>query len=113
MPRFSTVHWALCVPAGCTAADVQQSLGAFLHHYIADTGLQTEVKVHPALCQTKHYIWHEYFTDRTLLVWCAFALYALLVLSSTLYDLKFQTKGIKRERDAAAVDCGGGGFFSS
>nr|XP_049463329.1 nose resistant to fluoxetine protein 6 isoform X3 [Anopheles coluzzii]XP_049463331.1 nose resistant to fluoxetine protein 6 isoform X4 [Anopheles coluzzii]XP_049463336.1 nose resistant to fluoxetine protein 6 isoform X6 [Anopheles coluzzii]XP_049463339.1 nose resistant to fluoxetine protein 6 isoform X7 [Anopheles coluzzii] len=92
VPRFSTVHWALCVPAGCTAADVQQSLGAFLHHYIADTGLQTEVKVHPALCQTKHYIWHEYFTDRTLLVWCAFALYALLVLSSTLYDLKFQTK---------------------
>ncbi|XP_053678565.1 nose resistant to fluoxetine protein 6-like [Anopheles nili] len=92
VPRFSTVHWALCVPAGCTAADVQLSLGEFLQHYIADTGLHTEVKVHPALCQTKHHIWQEYFTDRTLLVWCGFVLYGLIVLLSTLYDLKAQDK---------------------
>ncbi|KFB40132.1 AGAP000629-PA-like protein [Anopheles sinensis] len=93
VPRFSTVHWALCVPAGCTAEDVQQSLSEFLQHYITDTGIQTEVKVHPALCQTKHAIWREYFTDRTWLVWYGFALYAALVLASTLYDLKSHDKG--------------------
>uniref|UniRef100_A0A240PJW8 Nose resistant-to-fluoxetine protein N-terminal domain-containing protein n=1 Tax=Anopheles atroparvus TaxID=41427 RepID=A0A240PJW8_ANOAO len=92
VPRFSTVHWALCVPAGCTAEDVQQSLSEFLQHYIADTGVQTEVKVHPALCQMKHYIWSEYFTDRTRLVWYGFLLYALLVFASTLYDLKTHDK---------------------
>ncbi|XP_050075613.1 nose resistant to fluoxetine protein 6 [Anopheles maculipalpis] len=92
VPRFSTVHWALCVPAGCTANDIQQSLGEFLRAYVTDTGLQTEVKVHPALCQTKHYIWHEYFTDRTVLVWYGFLAYGLLVLASTLYDLKVQKK---------------------
>ncbi|XP_052900787.1 nose resistant to fluoxetine protein 6-like [Anopheles moucheti] len=92
VPRFSTVHWALCVPAGCTAQDIQLSLGEFLRQYVIDTGLETEVKVHPALCQTKHYIWREYFTDRTMLVWYGFLLYGLLVLASTLYDLKFQNK---------------------
>ncbi|XP_058064194.1 nose resistant to fluoxetine protein 6 isoform X2 [Anopheles bellator] len=95
VPRFSTVHWALCVPAGCTAADVQLSLGEFLQAYINDTGIGTEVKVSPALCQTKHHIWREYFTDRTLLVWGGLALYGLLVLVATVYDYK-QADGAER-----------------
>ncbi|XP_052873828.1 nose resistant to fluoxetine protein 6 [Anopheles cruzii] len=92
VPRFSTVHWALCVPAGCTAADVQLSLGEFLQAYINDTGIGTEVKVSPDLCQTKHHIWLEYFTDRTLLVWCGLALYLALILVATVYDWKRHTK---------------------
>ncbi|XP_049535745.1 nose resistant to fluoxetine protein 6-like [Anopheles darlingi] len=91
VPRFSTVHWALCVPAGCTAADVQASLADFLAEYIAGTGIETEVKVNPALCQTRHQLWQDYFTDRTLLVWAGFALYGLLVLGATVYDYRMAT----------------------
>lgn len=93
VPRFSTVHWALCVPAGCTAADVQASLADFLTEYIAGTGIETEVKVNPALCQTRHQLWHDYFTDRTVLVWVGFALYGLLVVAATIYDYRVPPTG--------------------
>ncbi|XP_050088709.1 nose resistant to fluoxetine protein 6-like [Anopheles aquasalis] len=92
VPRFSTVHWALCVPAGCTAADVQASLADFLTEYIAGTGIETEVKVNPALCQTRHQLWHDYFTDRTVLVWAGFTLYGVLVVAATLYDYRVPGK---------------------
>ncbi|KAJ9599467.1 hypothetical protein L9F63_010054, partial [Diploptera punctata] len=53
VPRFSSLHWALCVPASCEANDVQLALSELLHKHTEGTGLVFQVHVTPEMCQVK------------------------------------------------------------
>ncbi|XP_055600965.1 nose resistant to fluoxetine protein 6 [Uranotaenia lowii] len=92
VPRFSTINWALCVPAGCSAQDIQLSLREFLQDLGEGTGVQLDVAVEPELCEVKNSIWTRYFTDNTLKVWSGFVVYLIVVLLSTAYEYKSTRK---------------------
>lgn len=92
VPRFSTINWALCVPAACSFQDVQLSLAELLHDQTQGTGVRLEVNVEPESCQVKNDVWVRYYTDTTRRVWIGFLVYFVLVLLSTLYEFKSKSK---------------------
>ncbi|KAK9503636.1 hypothetical protein O3M35_010156 [Rhynocoris fuscipes] len=51
VPRFSSLHWAVCVPKSCTPKDVEQSLANKANSLSSGTGLKPTVKVAPEMCQ--------------------------------------------------------------
>ncbi|XP_068083703.1 nose resistant to fluoxetine protein 6 [Anabrus simplex] len=53
VPHFSSMNWALCVPASCTAEDVQAALEDTLQPYTEGTGISFQIKVRPSMCQVK------------------------------------------------------------
>ncbi|GFG33259.1 hypothetical protein Cfor_03997 [Coptotermes formosanus] len=53
IPQFTTIKWALCVPASCSYADVQKTLVNALHDYNETTGLSFDVHVDPEMCYVK------------------------------------------------------------
>ncbi|XP_021920277.1 O-acyltransferase like protein-like isoform X2 [Zootermopsis nevadensis] len=53
VPRFSAVHWALCVPASCNSSDVQLALADTLQKHAEGTGITFKVRVAAGMCQTK------------------------------------------------------------
>ncbi|XP_058443935.1 O-acyltransferase like protein [Malaya genurostris] len=92
VPRFSTINWALCVPANCTPQDVQLSLTEMLKDTVEGSGLQLKVSVEPELCVVENSIWDNYFTPATVKVWICFLVYLLVVVLSTLYEYKSENK---------------------
>lgn len=54
IPRFTTITWAVCVPASCSPTDVHQALQEALHNYNGTTGLIFDVHVDPEMCYVKH-----------------------------------------------------------
>ncbi|PNF21731.1 hypothetical protein B7P43_G10364 [Cryptotermes secundus] len=54
IPRFTTITWAVCVPASCSPSDVHQALEEALHGYNETTGLIFDVHVDPDMCYVKH-----------------------------------------------------------
>ena len=53
VPRYSAIHWALCVPASCNASDVQVALSETLQRHAKGTGFSFEVRVTDDMCQTE------------------------------------------------------------
>lgn len=53
VPRFSTVNWAVCTPASCTADDVAASLQHAIVKHTAETGLKITLQVDKSMCQVK------------------------------------------------------------
>ncbi|TGZ56969.1 nose resistant to fluoxetine protein 6 [Temnothorax longispinosus] len=53
VPRFSSVNWAICTPASCTAQDVKASLQHAISKYTAQTGLKISLQVDQNMCQVK------------------------------------------------------------
>ena len=53
VPRYSAIHWALCVPASCNASDVQVALSDTLHRHTEGTGIGFKVRVADDMCQTE------------------------------------------------------------
>lgn len=53
IPRFTTIKWALCVPASCSSADVHQTLMEALRNYNETIGLIFDVHVDPEMCYVK------------------------------------------------------------
>nr|XP_014275443.2 nose resistant to fluoxetine protein 6 [Halyomorpha halys] len=51
VPRFSHLHWAVCVPRSCSPKDVESSLESVADDLSAGTGLKTSVMVVPEMCQ--------------------------------------------------------------
>ncbi|XP_058815479.1 O-acyltransferase like protein isoform X2 [Topomyia yanbarensis] len=92
VPRFSTINWALCVPASCTPRDVQLSLAEFLKNTVDGTGLQLNVNIEPELCEIKNSIWDKYYTPATAKVWIGFMIYLMIVILSTAYEHKSERK---------------------
>lgn len=53
VPCFSTVLWAVCIPASCTAQDVENSLQYTISKYTNQTGLKITLQVDQDMCQVK------------------------------------------------------------
>jgi len=53
VPRYSAIHWALCVPASCNASDVQVALSDTLQRHAEGTGFGFKVRVADDMCQTE------------------------------------------------------------
>lgn len=53
VPRFSTVHWAVCTPAACSPNDVESSLKETIAKHTARTGLKITVQVDKEMCQVQ------------------------------------------------------------
>uniref|UniRef100_A0A1Q3FR05 Nose resistant-to-fluoxetine protein N-terminal domain-containing protein n=2 Tax=Culex tarsalis TaxID=7177 RepID=A0A1Q3FR05_CULTA len=92
VPRFSTINWALCVPAACTPQDVQHSLAEFLRDSTEGTGLRLDVLIEPELCEVRDAVWKRYYTPNTGRVWAGFVAYLAVVLLSTVYELRSDSK---------------------
>ncbi|KAG8282146.1 hypothetical protein J6590_043690 [Homalodisca vitripennis] len=54
VPRFSTVNWALCVPASCPAQDIELALASSVDRYLSSSSLEIRVHVDPDMCQVRH-----------------------------------------------------------
>ncbi|XP_020278398.1 nose resistant to fluoxetine protein 6-like [Pseudomyrmex gracilis] len=54
VPRFTSVHWAVCAPASCTAQDVTASFQHAISTYTAQTGLKIKLNVNADMCQVKN-----------------------------------------------------------
>jgi hypothetical protein len=54
IPQFTTIKWAMCVPAVCSSAEVEQTLVEALQEYNETTGLTFYVHVDPEMCYAKH-----------------------------------------------------------
>jgi len=53
LPRYSAIHWPLCVPASCNASDVQVALSDILQRHTEGTGFGFQVRVTDDMCQTE------------------------------------------------------------
>ncbi|XP_014245510.1 O-acyltransferase like protein [Cimex lectularius] len=51
VPRFSSIHWAVCVPKSCSTTDVEDSMSKVADDLSSGTGLKASVKVFPEMCQ--------------------------------------------------------------
>ena len=52
VPRFSSINWALCVPASCQPKDVEDALYSTLQR-VTTTGLKLRIRVEPEMCQVR------------------------------------------------------------
>lgn len=84
IPRFSAIHWALCVPASCNASDVQIALTDTLQRHVEGTGITFRVRVTPDMCQTKDDRLH--LPTSTLVVGAMFFMIAALAIVATACD---------------------------
>ncbi|KOC71250.1 Nose resistant to fluoxetine protein 6 [Habropoda laboriosa] len=53
VPRFTTVNWALCLPAACSAEDAQNVVEQALSEYNSTAGIKFTVDVDPNMCYVK------------------------------------------------------------
>ncbi|CAL1674854.1 unnamed protein product [Lasius platythorax] len=83
VPRFSTVNWAVCTPASCTAQDVKVSLQHAISKYTTQTGLKITLHVDEEMCQVKKELVLSKATIATSLL---FATVFILTLVAAYYD---------------------------
>ncbi|XP_054280087.1 nose resistant to fluoxetine protein 6-like [Macrosteles quadrilineatus] len=53
VPRFSSVNWAVCVPASCPPEEVEQALASTVDHFLSSPELIIRVRVDPSMCQVQ------------------------------------------------------------
>lgn len=53
IPKFTTVNWALCLPAACSAKDAERALESALEDYNGTVGIKFTVDVDPNMCYVK------------------------------------------------------------
>lgn len=51
------INWALCVPDGCSAVDVESALNEVVATFVADTGIEMNVRVEQDMCQVLQVDW--------------------------------------------------------
>ena len=73
IPQFTTIKWALCVPASCSYADVQQTLVEALHNYNQTIGLSFDVHVDPEMCYVKHATGNPLSSGTIITLWVPMA----------------------------------------
>jgi hypothetical protein len=67
VPRFSTIHWALCVPSTCTNKDVEASLREFMANSTMGMGVDFRIQVDKEMCQVKNVNWVSEIDRGTLI----------------------------------------------
>lgn len=53
IPKFTTINWALCLPASCSAEDAARTLESVLKVYNGTVGVKFTVNVDPNMCYVK------------------------------------------------------------
>jgi len=53
IPKFTTINWALCLPAACSAKDAEHALENALKDYNETVGIKFAVNVDPNMCYVK------------------------------------------------------------
>ncbi|PSN54851.1 hypothetical protein C0J52_12407 [Blattella germanica] len=84
-PRFTTINWAVCVPASCSPEDVQQSLVDALQDYNETIGVSFDVHVDPEMCYTKSDA-EKSFSIPTLCTLIFFAVVICIAVAATFID---------------------------
>lgn len=51
------IHWALCVPDACSAAEVESALRDVVTTFVADSGIELQVRVDQGMCQVQQLDW--------------------------------------------------------
>lgn len=54
IPKFTTVNWALCLPAACSAKDAVRTLENALEEYNTTIGIKFTVDINSNMCYIKH-----------------------------------------------------------
>lgn len=53
IPKFTTINWALCLPAACSANDAERALESALEEYNGTIGIKFTVNVDSNMCYVK------------------------------------------------------------
>ncbi|BES97491.1 NRF [Nesidiocoris tenuis] len=83
VPRFSSMHWAVCVPPSCTAEDVEEAMSAVADRLSDRTGLKPTVQVDSEMCQV---IDDKPLPRSTVFVGSLFLGLLTIIAISTAYD---------------------------
>ncbi|KAL1132309.1 hypothetical protein AAG570_010265 [Ranatra chinensis] len=97
VPRYSSMHWGVCVPKSCAPEDVENSLKKFADSVTQGTGLKATVQVNPEMCQVQT---NEGLPYSTKFVGCLFLGLICLAAMATVYDFmdnKKDQKGLGNE----------------
>ncbi|XP_058803532.1 uncharacterized protein LOC131671260 isoform X2 [Phymastichus coffea] len=98
VPKFTTINWALCLPAVCTAQDARKSIENALGSYNMTIGMKFMVDVDPDMCYVKPKV--QSYTKETIGVLYFFVFFICLAIAATFRDyfITLQDKGSYSER---------------
>ncbi|KAF6203729.1 hypothetical protein GE061_002063 [Apolygus lucorum] len=83
VPRFSSMHWAVCVPKSCTPEDVEEAMTAAADRLSDGTGLKPTVRVNSEMCQVPN---ESGLPATTLFVGALFLVLSGIIVLSSVYD---------------------------
>ncbi|XP_032678634.1 uncharacterized protein LOC116847600 [Odontomachus brunneus] len=98
IPKFTTMNWALCLPAACSAKDAERALESTLSDYNTTVGIKFTVDVDPNMCYVKQK--SQSYSKETIGVLYFYAMIICLVIIATVRDylVETQEKGNYSER---------------
>ncbi|XP_029161386.1 LOW QUALITY PROTEIN: uncharacterized protein LOC114933095 [Nylanderia fulva] len=91
IPKFTTVNWALCLPAACSAKDAERALESALEDYNETVGIRFTVDVDPNMCYVKQK--SQTYSKETIGVLYFYAMIVCLVIVATVRDYFVETQG--------------------
>ncbi|XP_012259544.2 uncharacterized protein LOC105688083 [Athalia rosae] len=91
IPRFTTVNWALCVPAACSAEDVRSVMESALSSYNVSLGLKFNVGLDSESCYVKEK--PQPYSKETVAVLYFYAMTVCLVFVATVRDFIVTSDG--------------------
>ncbi|XP_066592005.1 uncharacterized protein [Prorops nasuta] len=91
IPRFTTVNWALCLPAACSADDAKHLLEITLEQYNISTGIRFTVDVNPQMCYVRQKSLS--YSKETIGVLYFYAMIICLVFVATVRDYLVVSQG--------------------
>ncbi|XP_077256393.1 uncharacterized protein LOC143894156 [Temnothorax americanus] len=91
IPKFTTLNWALCLPAACSAEDAERALGSILKDYNGTVGIKFTVNVDPNMCYVKQK--SQTYSKETIGVLYFYAMIVCLVIVATVRDYFVETRG--------------------
>ncbi|KAL6435944.1 hypothetical protein ACFW04_005652 [Cataglyphis niger] len=91
IPKFTTVNWALCLPAACSAKDAERALESALEDYNGTVGIKFTVDVDPNMCYVKQK--SQTYSKETIGVLYFYAMIICIVIVATVRDYFVETQG--------------------
>ncbi|RLU27575.1 hypothetical protein DMN91_001379 [Ooceraea biroi] len=91
IPKFTTVNWALCLPAACSAKDAKHTLENALKDYNETVGITFTVNVDPDMCYVKQK--SQIYSKETIGVLYFYAMIICLVIVATIRDYFVDMRG--------------------
>ncbi|KAI4504634.1 hypothetical protein M0802_000184 [Mischocyttarus mexicanus] len=97
VPKFTTIRWALCLPAACTAKDAEMTLINALNYYNSTFGIKFMVDVNPDMCYTKQK--SQSYSKETIGVLYFYVAVICLAIIATIRDyvITSEGKGLKSD----------------